>query len=101
MTESSVDNKSKNRKSPYFSLADPALLKPLLEAIAHASTLEALKNKPNPTIYRSLREIFGAFNKMSDDHQAKFLLAILKNGAVEPNWKAAANDLGTMNSHNV
>ena len=101
MKECSFNNESKHRKSPYFSLADPALLKPLLEAIAHASTLEALKNKPDLTIYRSLKVIFGTFNKMSDDNQAKFLLAVLKNGFFEPNWKAAAKDLGTMNSHNV
>lgn len=99
--EFQFDGEPEYRRSPYFSLADPALLKPLLEATAHASTVEAPKHKPNRIIYKSLREIFGDISKMSDENQTKFLLAVLKNGCFEPNWNATAKDLGTNNGHNV
>ena len=78
--EHTFGDERKHRKSPYFSLADPALLKPLLEAIAHASTIKATKHKPNRIIHKSPKEIFGEVSKMSDDNQAKFLLALLRNG---------------------
>ena len=93
---SSLDE-TKHHKSPYFSLADPALL----QTIAHPSTVEAPKHKPGHTLYRSLIELFGPLNEMSDDSQAKFLLALLKNGSFEPDWKATAKDIGVNNGHNV
>jgi hypothetical protein len=99
--EFDLDDEPKYLRSPYFSLADPALLNPVLEAIAHASTVEAPKHKPSRITYKSLRDIFGEVNKMSDENQAKFLLAVLKNGCFEPNWKATAKDLGTIGGHNV
>jgi hypothetical protein len=99
--ELTFDDEPKPRKSPYFSLADPALLKPLLAIIANSPATEVLKHKPNPVVYKSLTEIFGKLSKMSDDNQAKFLLAVLKNGSFEPKWKATVEDLGTMKGHNV
>jgi hypothetical protein len=99
--EFGFDDEPKHHKSPYFSLADPALLKPLLDAIVHASTIEAPKHKRHCVIYKSLKDIFGELSKMSDENQAKFLLAVLKNGSFEPDWKATAKDLGTMNGHNM
>jgi hypothetical protein len=48
-------------------------------------------------IYKPLVEIFGKVSKMSDDNQAKFLLAIWKTGSFEPNWKATSEDLGVAN----
>jgi hypothetical protein len=99
--ELEFDNEPKHPRSPYFSLADPALLKPLLEAITHASTVDAPKYKPNRIAYKPLKDIFGGVGKMSDENQTKFLLAVLKNGCFEPNWKATAEDLGMNNGHNV
>jgi hypothetical protein len=95
--EFTFDDEPKPRKSPYFSLADLARLKRLLAIIAHSPATGALKHRPNPVIYKSLTEIFGKLSKMSDDNLAKFFLAILKNGSVEPNWNASAEDLGIMN----
>jgi hypothetical protein len=85
--EFTFDDEPKPRKSPYFSLADPALLKPLLAIIETSPATEVLKHKPNPVVYKPLPEIFGKLSKMLDDYQAEFLLAILKNGSFEPNWK--------------
>ena len=99
--EFAFDDEPKPRKSPYFSLADPALLKTLLAIIENSPVTEVLKHKPNPVVYKSLTELFGKLTKTSDYNQAKFLLAILKNGSFEPNWKATAEDLGTMKGYNV
>jgi hypothetical protein len=99
--EFELDGELEFSRSPYFALADPALLKPVLEAIGFASTVEAPRHKPSRIIYKSLNDIFGELNKMSDEKQAKFLLAVLKNSCFEPNWNATAKDLGTMGGHNV
>jgi hypothetical protein len=96
--EFKLDSKPNYRKSPYFSLADPALLKPVIDSISQTSTVETPKRKSNHTIFK---DVFSEVNEMSDESQAKFLLALLRNGCFEPNWKAAAEDLGMNNGHNV
>ena|SRR2546423_6933442 len=43
----------------YFPLADPALLKPLLQAIAQASGIETPKHKATKEIFGEMHKMFG------------------------------------------
>ena len=72
---------SRNRanRPTSHSLADSALLKPLLAIIEGSPATEVLKHKPNPVVYKSLTGIFGKLTKVSDNNQAKLLLAILNS----------------------
>jgi hypothetical protein len=70
--EFTFDDEPKPRKSPYFLLADPALLKPLLAITANSPITEMLKHKLNPAVYKFLTEIFGKLSKMSDITKPSF-----------------------------
>lgn len=99
--EFEFDSELKYHKSSYFSLANPTILKPVVESISQTSIVEAPKRKPTAEFTILSRTSSAKVHKMPAENQTKFLLVVLENGCFELNWKATAPDLGTNNRHNV
>lgn len=97
-----ISSETKSSRSPYFSLADPALLKLLLSQESHAAR-EAKLVIVKPRKVKTISKIFGTTKNMSDDSQVQFLLAVLKHSrAFEPDWRELAEKLGThTTAHNM
>lgn len=86
-----IGDEPKFRKLPYFSLRSSNLYSKPLHALLR------LKHQAHARLvsYKTLKVAFSEVSRMSGGNQARFMLAVLKNGSFEPKWQATARDMAS------